>query len=310
MPRISIVTPTLNQATTLRETIESVLRQDYPDLEYWVFDGGSTDGTQAILQEYERDPRFHWSSEPDRGQSDAVNKGLARATGEVFNWINSDDYLAPGALRKVARAFEENPRVEIVSGLTGEFRDRHPEVCNYIRLQIRSSPEETITVGVFCQPSTFWRTDIFRALGGLETSLHFTMDWHLWVKYLARYGQDKVLLLPDPLAHFRHHAEAKTSKDSEKFYRDVERVYHDLNTAVQAPPEFLDDQLRSTSPLSFVLSPEFDRELYLGRYAERRVRVYRKKDLTQARKWIHRAFHYKPGVTWWRMKMALRLAWK
>ena len=310
MPRISIVTPTLNQAATLQETIESVLGQDYPDLEYWVFDGGSTDGTLAILKKYEQNPRFHWRSEPDLGQSDAVNKGLARATGEIFNWINSDDYLAPGALTKVAGTFQKNPRLEIVSGLTGEFRDRHPEVYNHLRLQIRSSPEETITVGVFCQPSTFWRTDIFRALGGLETSLHFTMDWHLWVKYLARHGQDKVLLLPDLLAHYRHHAEAKTSKDSEKFYRDAERVYHDLNAAVNAPPEFLNDQPRSNPQISFVLSPDFDRDLYLGRYAERMVRIHRKKDPALARKWVHRAFHHKPGVTWWRVKMALRLAWK
>jgi glycosyltransferase involved in cell wall biosynthesis len=305
--RISIVTPTLNQAATLRETIESVLTQDHPDLEYWVFDAGSSDGTQAILREYEHDSRFHWCSEPDQGQSDAVNKGLARATGDIFNWLNSDDYLVPGALKKVARAFQASPQPDIVSGLTGEFRHPGPEVYNYIRLQVRSSPEETITVGVFCQPSTFWRTDIFRALGGLETSLHFTMDWHLWVKYLARYGQDKILLLPDPLAHYRHHARAKTSKDSGKFYGDVDRVFHDLNAAVHAPPEFLDEQVRSTLPLAFVLSPGFDRGLYLGRYAERMVRIYRKKDPALAKKWLRRAFRHKPGLTWWRVKMALRL---
>ena len=165
-------------------------------------------------------------------------------------------------------------------------------------------------MGVFCQPSTFWRTDIFRALGGLETSLHFTMDWHLWVKYLARYGQQNILLLPDVLAYYRHHAEAKTSKDSDKFYRDADRVFHYLNAAVGAPPEFLNDQARQTPPVSFDLAPGFDRDLYLGCYAERMVRTHRKKNRALAREWIRRAFHYKPGVTWWRVKMALRLALK
>lgn len=309
MPRITLVTPTLNQAGTIRQTIESVLGQDHRDVEYWVFDAGSTDGTQAILKEYERDARFHWRSEADRGQSDAVNKGLALASGEIFNWINSDDYLAPGALKKVAEAFEKNPQLQIVSGRTAEFLHPNPDVHHLIRLQIRSSPEETITVGVFCQPSTFWRTETFRALGGLETSLHFTMDWYLWVKYLARYGQDKIALLPDLLAYFRHHGAGKTSKDSEKFYRDAERILHDLNMAVQAPPEFMNQDAAPTPPLAFVLGPDFDRDLYLGRYAERMVRTYRRKNRTLARAWLHRAFQHKPGVTWWRVKMAARLAW-
>jgi glycosyltransferase involved in cell wall biosynthesis len=263
-----------------------------------------------ILRSYETDPRFHWVSEPDRGQSDAINKGLALATGDLFNWINSDDYLAPGALNKVAEAFRKNPQQDIISGLTREFRHPDSNIYHSVRLQIRSSPEETITVGIFCQPSTFWRTEIFRALGGLDTSLHFVMDWYLWVQYLARYGQDKVLLLPDPLAYYRHHAEAKTSKDSAKFYHDADRIFHYLNVAVHAPPEFLNDQAAQTSPMSFVLSPDFDRNLYLGCYAERMVRTFRKKNPVLAREWVHRAFHYKPGLTWWRAKMSLRLAFK
>ena len=141
MPRISLVTPTYNQAATIRETIESVLGQDYADLDYWVFDAGSRDGTVEILRRYEHDPRFHWVSEPDKGQSDAINKGLARCTGEVFNWINSDDYLEPGALGRVAEAFQENQGLDIVSGWTAEFRGNPPEVFNRIQLQLRATPE-------------------------------------------------------------------------------------------------------------------------------------------------------------------------
>lgn len=137
--RISIVTPSFQQASTIRETIESVLKQDYAELEYCVLDAGSQDGTVEILRSYEKDPRFHWVSEADQGQSDALNKGLARCTGEVFNWINSDDYLEPGALKRVAEAFRKNPDLDIVSGWTAEFRGCPLEFFNRIQLQPRRS---------------------------------------------------------------------------------------------------------------------------------------------------------------------------
>jgi glycosyltransferase involved in cell wall biosynthesis len=309
MPRISLVTPTFQQAATLRETIESVLRQDHRDLDYWVIDAGSRDGTLDILREYERDPRFHWISEPDRGQSDAINKGLARCTGEIFNWINSDDFLEPGALARVAAAFEKNPRAEIVSGLTAEFREPAREEFNHIRLQLRATPEASIPVGVFCQPSTFWRTDIVREIG-VDTSLHYVMDWDLWVRYLARHGQKNVVCLDDVLAHFRHHAAAKTSTGSAQFYDEARTVFHNLHLTLGAPEEFLEREVEARPDWQrrdFVLGPGFDRDRYLGCYAERMVRTWRSKDRAQARLWLRRTWAHKPWITPWRLKMALRL---
>jgi glycosyltransferase involved in cell wall biosynthesis len=310
VPRISIVTPTYNQASTIRQTIDSVLGQDHPDLEHWVFDAGSRDGTLEILRGYEGDPRFHWVSEPDRGQSDAINKGLARCTGDIFNWLNSDDYLEPGALRLVAESFAKNPGPDLVSGRTAEFRGDPPEIFNRIRLQMRASPEATIPVGVFCQPSTFWRTDIVRALGGIDPSLHCVLDWNLWVRYLARYGQDKVLLRDEVLAHFRHHDAAKTSAISSKFYDEARMVFHNLHLTLRAPEPFLlpeAEQDPAWERNDFQLGPAFDRERYLGCYAERMVRTYRKNDPALAKVWLRRALAYKPWITPWRMKMALRL---
>lgn len=309
-PRISLVTPTFNQATTLLETIESVLRQDYANLEYHVLDAGSRDGTVEILREYEKDPRFHWISEPDRGQSDAINKGLARSTGEIFNWINSDDYLEPGALKIVAETFRDNPGVDIVSGATAEFRGQPPEIFNRIRLPIRATPEATITVGIFCQPSTFWRTKIFRALGGVDASLHYVMDWDLWVRYLARYGQKNVRLIDPLLAHYRHHPQAKTTTASDKFYAEARSVFHELLIASGASQDYL--QLEgaptpATARPTLELGPAFDRDRYLGAYAERMVRVHRRKNPALARKWLRQAFAHQPGITLWRLKMALRL---
>ena len=313
MPRISLVTPTYQQASTIRETIESVLKQDYADVDYWVLDAGSQDGTVEILREYENDPRFHWVSEPDKGQSDAVNKGLARCNGEIFNWINSDDYLEPGALRRVAEAFEKNPGIDIVSGWTAEFRGNPPEIFNRIQLQVRATAEQTIPVGVFCQPSTFWRTEVVRSLGGIDPALHFVLDWNLWVRYLALYGQDKVLLLDDLLAHFRHHADAKTSASSAKFYDEGKTVFRNLHLSLQAPEPFLIPEAEACPAWhrrDFQFGPLFDRELYLGSYAEKMVRTYRRKDPALAKVWLGRTWAYKPGITPWRIKMALRLLLK
>ena len=309
MPRISLVTPTFQQAGTLRETIESVLGQDHRDLEYWVIDAGSRDGTVELLRKYESDARFHWISEPDQGQSDAINKGLAKCTGEIFNWINSDDYLEPGALARVAEAFAKNPRAEIVSGTTAEFRDPSPQEFNRIRLQLRASAEASITVGVFCQPSTFWRTAIVREIG-IDRNLHYVMDWDLWVRYLARHGQRDIVRIDDLLAHYRHHAAAKTTKGSAQFYDEAKTVFHNLHLSLNAPEWFLSSEVELRAGWKrreFALGPEFDRERYLGCYAERMVRTWRDKDRALARLWLTRTWVRKPWITPWRLKMALRL---
>ena len=313
MPRFSLVTPTFHQAATIRQTIESVLSQDFGDLDYWVFDAGSRDGTVEILHSFEGDPRFHWVSEPDRGQSDAINKGLARATGDLFNWLNSDDYLAPGALRLLATAWEKNRDNHIVSGRTAEFRGDPPDIFSHTRLELRRSAEESINVGVYCQQSTFWRTDLFREFGGVDPALHCMMDWNLWVRYLARHGQDRVVLLDDICAYFRHHAQAKTTAIAHRFHDEAKMIFQNLLLTLDAPPEFLIPEAERDAAWErkpFALGPDFDRDLYLGRYAERMVRVHRRKNPQLAREWLGRAMRHKPGLTPWRAKMGLRLLFK
>src|SRR5262249_45936520 len=120
-PTITVVTPSFNQARFITETIESVLSQDYPGLEYIVMDGGSTDGTQEILRRY--GDRVRWVSEPDRGQADAVNKGVALAHGEIIGWLNSDDTYAPKALEKVARVFAGSDDLAVVYGDADHVRE-------------------------------------------------------------------------------------------------------------------------------------------------------------------------------------------
>ena len=313
MPRFSLVTPTFNQAGTIRQTIESVLGQDFGDFDYWVFDAGSGDGTPDILRSYERDARFHWISEPDHGQSDAINKGLARATGEFFNWLNSDDYLAPGALRALATAWERNPEAHIVAGRTAEFRGDPPEVFNRTKLELRRSPEATMTVGVYNQQSTFWRTELFRELGGVDPSLHCMMDWDLWVRYLARHGQERVVRIDPVCAYFRHHAGAKTSALGARFHAEAKIIFQNLLLTLDAPRDFLRPEAELDSAWTrrpFALGPAFQRDRFLGCYAERMVRVNRRKNPALAKLWLDRAFRYPPGATPWRIKMWLRLLFR
>ena len=116
---ISIITPSYNQGQYLEQTINSVLGQNYPHLEYIIIDGGSTDGSVAIIKKYAEHLKY-WVSEKDRGQASAINKGLQYCTGEIFNWLNSDDYLQPGALQKIANAFSEKT-VDLVAGKVNNF---------------------------------------------------------------------------------------------------------------------------------------------------------------------------------------------
>ena len=186
LPIISIVTPSYNQGSYLEETILSVLEQGYPALEFFIFDGGSTDGSLDIIQKHQDQLTF-WESKPDRGQSHAINKGFRMASGEIVAWLNSDDLLAPGALKVVAQAWQKNPRLGLISGQTeiidqagkptGNIFGSEPNVINSLL-----SSENPVS-----QPSTFFSTSALKEVGFLDETLHMSMDWDLWLRIGARF---------------------------------------------------------------------------------------------------------------------------
>lgn len=206
LPLVSIVTPSYNQGQFIRETIESVLHQDYPNIEYWVIDGGSTDDTVAILREYEADPRFHWLSERDRGQADAINKGWARCHGDVLCWLNSDDvYLNENAVRIQAKVLLASPEVGLVYG-DGYFAD----VNGHILRSFPTRPYEysaLFEVAFIVQPTVFVRRDIVQRVGPVDTSFHFAMDHNYWLRCVAITSPKYV---PSPIATYRLHEDSKT----------------------------------------------------------------------------------------------------
>lgn len=186
-PRISIVTPSYNQAGFLEETIRSVLLQGYPDLEYLVIDGGSTDGSVDIIRKYEPWLAF-WMSEPDRGQCDAINKGLARCTGEYFNYVNSDDTLAPGALAAVASGFASYPSAQIVHGKC-VLADAGGRALTVHQGRGRDFAEmfRNLVAGNGLHPlAVFFRRDAVIAVDGYREHLHHEMDSDLWFRLLDR----------------------------------------------------------------------------------------------------------------------------
>ncbi|HUJ10292.1 MAG TPA: glycosyltransferase family 2 protein [Verrucomicrobiae bacterium] len=229
-PTISIVTPSFNQGAFLEETIRSILLQGYPQLEYIIIDGGSTDGSIGIIKKYE--PWLtYWVSERDEGQAHAINKGLARCTGAIFNWINSDDYLLPDALGRIARSFGD---ADGVAGTVINFDDHgywEPLVSKELEAGklIRGNQSS-----VYHQPGLWLRRDKVIACGGIDESFQYAFDWDLTLRYLSLFP--RLNYLPDVLAHFRLHSRSKTVSAHQHMIDDFYRVIVKLRTAGPTAP--------------------------------------------------------------------------
>ncbi len=214
MMRLSIITPTLNQGALLRRTARSILDQQGAfDLEWIVIDGGSTDDTLDFLRSL-NDPRFRFISERDSGQSNAINKGLAMARGEVVAWLNSDDLYAEGALAAVAEAFAANRQVQWLVGrcdiIDAEDREIRRMVTRYKNRRLRRYSYRTLLRENFIsQPAVFWRRAFGEQIGPLDESLHYTMDYDLWLR-MGRVSTP--LMLDRLLAHFRFHPASKSGQ--------------------------------------------------------------------------------------------------
>src|ERR1044071_5286481 len=218
MNLVSIITPSYNQALYLEQTIQSVLGQDYPRLEYIVVDGASTDNSFEIIKKY-NDRLAYWISEKDSGQAEAINKGFVRASGEILGWLNSDDYYLPNTIAVVVKCFEENPDVVMVYGdmLAVDGDGRTLNVLKYKQLSL----EDLLCFQIVGQPSVFFRRTALEKTGLLDTSFHFMLDHHLWIR-LAHQGG--ILHVPQVWSAARYHAAAKNRARAAEFGREAFRV--------------------------------------------------------------------------------------
>jgi glycosyltransferase involved in cell wall biosynthesis len=222
--RLSIITPSYNHAAFITRTIESVLGQGYPDLEYIVVDGGSTDGTVDILKGY--GDRLIWTSEPDRGQSDAINKGLHRATGDVVAFLNSDDTYTPGALGRVGAFFTAHPETMWAYGKCRIIDERDREIRRPITwyknvLLRRYSYRKLLAENFISQPSTFWRRSLHEEIGYLNEDEHYVMDYEFWLRAGARHPAG---VIDGYLANFRMYDESKSGSLQNPQFSDELRV--------------------------------------------------------------------------------------
>jgi glycosyltransferase involved in cell wall biosynthesis len=222
LPSISVITPSYNQGQFIKQTVESVLGQQYPQLEYIVVDGLSSDNTLTTLMEYRN--QLTLIAERDNGQTEAINKGLRQATGDIVCWINSDDYFLPGTLSFVGDFFARNPHVLWLSGdcliVDQCGNTRQGPVRQYKKILRALTPALYLGMtNAICQPSTFWRRDVHDQLGFLTESLQYTMDYEWWLRLQKI---ENPAILTEPLTAFRIHAD---SKGGNQYIRQFDEDY-------------------------------------------------------------------------------------
>jgi glycosyltransferase involved in cell wall biosynthesis len=222
LPLVSIITPSFNQARYLEATIQSVLGQDYPHIEYIIVDGGSTDGSVDVIKKHEGRLAW-WVSEQDKGQTDAINKGFNRASGEILAWINSDDTYNPGAISAAVKYLTENPDVAMVYA-DCDYIDETGQVIgkfNAAQTDLRRLREGYVHIP---QQTMFFRAKYWKELGPLDPSFYFAMDYDLWTRIAAR-AQIKYLA-GQTWANFRIHTSGKTSFADDRCWPEMLRVHY------------------------------------------------------------------------------------
>ncbi len=238
---ITVVTPSFNQVPFLAETMNSVLSQGHPAVEYIIMDGGSRDGSVELIRRNAHRLAY-WQSQPDGGQASAINAGWARARGDVIAYLNSDDYYLPGALDAVARAFDEHPEVGLVHG-QGHWVSRNGTIQQTTRM--RPTAQSLLdSLASLPQPAVFIRRSVFERLGPLDESLHFALDK---AYYLRVVGNVPFLSLDQPLACLRLHGDSKSVSSGVRFAPEMLRVGQDIAGHPEDYPRFRIDPARVTA---------------------------------------------------------------
>ncbi len=306
-PKISIVTPSFNQGKYIEQTILSVLDQHYPNFEYIIVDGGSTDETVEIIKRYEQRLTW-WVSKPDAGQTDAINKGFAKCTGDIFNWINSDDYYEPGTFHKLAALFTNNPSVNVVCGKEWGFNDANQaDKILHSGSVIKEDVFETIQIGIIDQPCTFFSKKNIDNFFPLDISLRYVMDRQLWWSYLLKYGQAHILITDEIFTSFRQHPQSKSVGEADLFEAEFDRLKLSLFRQLNIPA-IVEKQLpENTAPIAMQWEINIEPANYIAaafaaRFAEK---YYVKDDLAAVsqlmqlvRKWKKWVMNKKEWKLW------------
>lgn len=217
LPLVSIITPSLNQGRFIRDTIGSVLGQDYPRLEHIIIDGGSTDDTLEILRSYGE--RIIWRSAPDLGQADAVNHGFRLARGDILGWLNSDDTYQPGAVRAAVEHLLAHPDTAMVYG-DAYYIDHHNAVVGTYPTEDFDA-DRLAEACVICQPTAFIRRAALEKVGLLDPTLHYCMDYDLWIRLSRHFRIDRIRRF---LANSRRYPETKSFSRRDQLFDEIYAV--------------------------------------------------------------------------------------
>jgi glycosyltransferase involved in cell wall biosynthesis len=215
-PKISIITPSFNQGQYLEETILSVIEQKYSNLEYIIIDGGSTDNSVEVIKKYEKHISY-WVSEKDSGQSEAINKGFKKATGEIIAWLNSDDLYCSNTLADIGKLFNDHQDATIIYGDVVNFSNSGKEL--YVVNQFEQF--DFFSRVSIHQPSVFWRRSVFKEIGLLNESLHYCMDYDFWMRLFFNYRSVKANAV---FSRFREHDHSKTNANPLSLYTEYQYI--------------------------------------------------------------------------------------
>jgi glycosyltransferase involved in cell wall biosynthesis len=219
LPRVTLITPSYNSGEYLAAAIESVLGQDYPNIDYLVMDGGSTDGTVDLLKTY--GPRVRWVSEKDAGQSDAIARGFEQTAGTILGWLNADDELKPGAIRAIVDTFLANPEAALIYGNADFIAGDGQNIGNCTVVEPYSFHRLVFYGDYIIQPAAFFSRQAYEDVGGLDKSLNWAMDWDLWIRLARRYD---VVYLEELLASYRWLGSNKTAAGGFDRLQEIETV--------------------------------------------------------------------------------------
>jgi glycosyltransferase involved in cell wall biosynthesis len=224
LPSVGVITPSFRQAGYIGEMIESVRAQEYPALEHWIIDAQSNDGTAEVVAGYRDCPWLHWVSEPDRGQSDAINKGMRLAGSEIVGWLNADDLYFPGALQAVGETFRDHPEAAAVYGGGVKM-----DVVGQVIKEVTAHPYERRSLQnrfYVLQPSLFFRRSLFLEVGGLNEDSHYAMDWELMLRFPP---ETRIVVIPQMLSKLRCYPNTKTETGGWKRMREIAEIGRKYN---------------------------------------------------------------------------------
>ncbi|MBD8084302.1 glycosyltransferase family 2 protein [Chryseobacterium caseinilyticum] len=275
LPKISIITPSYNQAEFIEATILSVLGQNYRNLEYIIIDGGSTDSSADIIKKYE-DKLAYWHTEKDRGQADAINQGFEKATGDILMWLNSDDLLMPNILSVVAEKYREDP-MKLYYGNCIHFRnDRN--VLSWGSDVVKKTEENKLNeLDYIIQPSSFWSKEIWEQTGKLSEEIHFGFDWEWFLRAEKKFELQPIA---ECISMYRIHDNHKSGTGGDKRQMELLKIYESYNPQLSELYELLMnedlDEVRKFNTIKFKIKDKLGRHTSFFQKIKTKNKAYQK----------------------------------